>query len=114
MLGREAAFRQGDDINGGVPNRRKTGLNPKIFRIVDEQSFEISFRFCQGGMAVRITQCMQGDERIEHRRVNSGQAIAAVADALDHPALGFLEREPAKWFPGNTMQHLERVVSAKK
>jgi hypothetical protein len=57
-------------------------------------------------MAVRITESVQGNERIEHCWINRGQAITAIADALHHPALGFLEREPAKWFPWNSMQHL--------
>src|SRR5207248_8180347 len=110
MFGRQPTLRQRDDINCSVPNRRKTWLNSKIFRIVNEQSFEILLRLDQSWMAVRVTERVQCNQRIKHCRINRGQTVAALTDPLDHPPFRFLQRDPTQRFPGNSMQHLERIV----
>src|SRR5438067_3906416 len=64
MLGRQTGFSERDDIDRRVPHRGETGLNPKIFQVVDEEAGEIPGGFCVDRMACRITERAQSDQRI--------------------------------------------------
>ncbi len=65
-----------------------------VFRLV----FEL-FQLMRGAddlrMIVGIAQRLQRDERIEHRRENRRQAVAAL-EAFEHPLLAFLQRRFAE------------------
>ena len=114
MFGRDTALGQCDDVNRGVPHRSEARLDPEIVRIIHKQAFEISFRLGQHWVVLGVSERVQGDKRIQHCRKNRGQPIAALSDPLDYPALCLLERTFAKWFPGDAMKHLQRIIRAQK
>ncbi len=47
LIGRAAGFRQRDDVDGSVPDRREARLNPKVARVIDKQSLEVRARLFQ-------------------------------------------------------------------
>ena len=53
MICRQSGFRERDDVDRRIPNRRKTRLNSKIFRVVDKEAFEIFRRFLINRIVLR-------------------------------------------------------------
>ena len=88
-------FAQGDNVDRGIPDRRETRLNPKILWIIDKQAGKIFFRLGVNGIFSRITERAQCDQTVQHRRKDCREAIASLADALQHPALRFFKCAPA-------------------
>src|SRR5205085_11361888 len=97
-----------------VPHRREARLNSEIFWVVDEETFEILRGLCVSGMARRITQGTQRDERVQHCRKNGREPVAPLADPFQHPALGFLERAFAHRTPAESRNDLEPVIGAQE
>ena len=91
VLRGEAGFAEGDDVDRRVPNGRETRLDAKIFRIINEKPSKIFRRFFVYRMGLGIAESAQGNQRIQHRRKYRGQAIAAFADSIEHPALRFFQ-----------------------
>ena len=61
MIGGQTGFRQRDDVDGRVPDRRETRLNAKILRIVDKEPGEILRRLYVNRVRFRITERAQRD-----------------------------------------------------
>ena len=110
MLGRNAGFRQRDDANGSVPNRRQTRLNAKIFRVIDKQSGKIFVRLGVNRICFCVTQDPQSNHGIQHCWINGREAVAAFTNAFDHPALRFLKRPPPQRTNPKRPQEFENVV----
>ena len=74
-----------------VPHRRETRLDAHaVLRLVLEL-LQLVLGAHDLRMIVGIAQRLQRDERIEHRRENRGQTVAAL-EAFQHPFLAFLQR----------------------
>ncbi len=95
MVLRNAGFVQANRDDGRVPDRREARLDAHvILRFV----FELLQFVCGADhlrMVIGITQRLQRNERIEHRRKNRGESVAAFK-AFQHPLLGLFERGPAE------------------
>src|SRR5213594_654368 len=63
---------------------------------------------------LRVTQCAQGDQRVQHRWKHRCEPIAAFADAFKHPPLRFFERTPAQRAKPKWMQEFQNIFNAEK
>ena len=107
-------FCQRDNIDCSVPDRRETGLYTKILGIVYEQPGEIFFGLGVNRIRFRIAQRTQRDQTIQHRRKHRREAIAALTNALEHPALGFFERAPPQRANPKRLQKLQNIIESQK
>src|SRR5947207_13263652 len=65
-------------------------------------------------MILRITENAERDQTVQHRRINCCQSVAALADSLEHPTLGFLERALSRGTEAKLMQDFQNVIETKK
>ena len=91
MIFRDAGFMQADGDDGRVPDRREARFD--AHGVV---GFVLQFfQFVRGAddlrMVIRITERLEGDERIEHRRENRGQPVRAFK-TFEHPLFGVFQR----------------------
>ena len=95
VIAGQTRFVQGDDDDGGVPNRGGARLEADAVGGLVLQLLQFLRATPDEGMIVRITEGLEGDAGIKNAGKNRGQAIAAL-EALDHPLLGLFQGELAE------------------
>ena len=114
MFRGQTGFRQRDNVDRGVPNRRHARLDPEIFRIVDEQYGKIFCGFRIDWMILGVAERAQCNERIQHCGEHRRQSVAPFADPLQHPALSFFQSAFAHRAPAEFGHDLQSVIRAQE
>src|SRR5262245_31462124 len=60
-------------------------------------------------MIVRKAESLEGNERIEHRRKNSGQAVGTF-EPFEHPFLSLAQSPLAEWVDAHLREKLRKLV----
>ena len=87
---------EADAGNRGVPDRREAGFDPYGGLGFVLKILKLSFRPLYLWVIIRVTQCLQGYQRIEHGREDGGQTIGSF-EPFKHPGFRSFKRPPAKW-----------------
>ena len=98
MIRGQASFFQRDHGDASVPDRRNARLHANGVAVFDFKARKF-LDFPPSKRIVRaVPQGHQGENRIHHRRIDSGEALGAF-DVVQHPVLGFAKGAPAQRFP---------------
>ena len=100
MILGQTRIRRARWCDGGVPDRRETGLDPKILRIIHEETGKVAFGFLDERVIVCVTESAQRHHGIEHGREDRAETFTPLAHSLDHPGFGGLERSTAQRMNG--------------
>jgi len=95
MIARETRFVEANVDDGGVPDGGETGFDPDAVFILVLEFFQLVFGAEDERMVFRITEGLESNQRIEHRRKDSAEAIRAF-EAFNHPLFGFAQRALAE------------------
>ena len=76
MLSRDAGVRQGDQGQGGIPDRRKAGLHAERVVFLDFQLVELLHGPAHFRRLVGVAQAAQADDRVNHGRKDRAHAVA--------------------------------------